>query len=928
MHNLKSTTIVDERFEIIERLGAGGMGVVYKARQISLDRIVALKVLLPHLLEDANALARFQLEAHALASMKHRHIGRFYAYGVWHGRAPYIAMEFLDEQDLAAVLLDENNRLTWRRTLSIAEQIAEGMSHAHHAGIIHRDLKPSNVFVLRGDGEELVKVADFGLAKLIHEGDPGRQKLTRTGLAVGSPHYMSPEQIRGLAATASCDIYALGCLMYQCLFGRPPYAASSMHELLKAHIEKKSPVPSPDEAADVPAQVLDILRVALAKDQSDRYQSMDQFAQAIREALSATSRLRDSKSRYVPPSAGDVPRQPHRRRRAVFLAIAVLLCFVILSAVAFRGQPFHVLAAYAPIQTSRDPVQKIRAAIDRSNALKRAGDVEAYQMVLSSIAADIVPTIDSAEYKALSRKRQREFSVSCAVALNGWRPAQTKEARVVSIVPTRMADLGNYDEQTLWDSLWVRFDRHLESQHMAFWETCLYAVYEVLREGKTSQHRQYNLDWIQQALDHPMAKTPAECAVLSSEVGALSKEKHPELAADPLIALCINYCVADQSDVSAITLRNATFAFQPIIEDRDGNALCYLSYKMLFEWMRARPHDEQIVFLKHALLNEDTRSYWDAADIEFRRRCEAALAHVFIESGKPEAALKVYEHGLYAVTHQLADSYQFATGPYREDTQLKIAELQMKTGHEAAAYATFKRIYRSSKRGAASRFARYGMLTIKPNEFKQEWLLRKTKPSLDWLSREEPRLNAKYPKDPLQRARIRLTYADALFTSGKIELAREQYEKGLDDVAQIPDEPAHGGWQATMNQRLAGLAVATGNLSEAERRYSNAEDSLAASTPEYWNIIAARQLAKGDVEAAQKALWHAERYQLGLCEEAECAYLYWKARAEAAAGRRSVALDLARESAREWQICCLIDSTNWVSPTFADTLKLVRELSQ
>jgi hypothetical protein len=303
------------------------------------------------------------------------------------------------------------------------------------------------------------------------------------------------------------------------------------------------------------------------------------------------------------------------------------------------------------------------------------------------------------------------------------------------------------------------------------------------------------------------------------------------------------------------------------------------------------------------------------------------LAQAFITSGRPGDAVKMYQHGIYVITHQLLDRQQRLTGPYIEDAQLKIAELQMNNGQKALAYPTFKRIYGSSSRAGASRFARYGMLMCYPDMFKNEVLFRTRKPSLAWLSTEEPRLDKKFPKDPLFRARTRLTYGDALASAGKNDESRRQYEKALHDVSLIQPEQAHVGWYMMVLKHLGNLAFATGNVADAERCYADAEKVGVWRGPEHCNTLAAHELAKGDVDAARKALWHEEEYQYGLCDETECAYLYWKARTELASGRRSVALDLVRRSAHDWEICAFMDPSQWVSPTYADTLKLLKELS-
>src|SRR5947207_428657 len=202
-------------YEILEELGRGGMGVVYKARQVKADRVVALKMVLSGGYASQNDLARFERETHAIARLQHPHIVQVYEVGEHEGR-PFFSLEFCPGGSLERKL--DGTPLPPTEAASLAERLARAMAAAHGKGVIHRDLKPANV-LLTEDGSP--KITDFGLAKKLD--DDSAQ--TRSGAIMGTPSYMAPEQAGGKVKelTSACDIYALGAVLYECLTGRPPF---------------------------------------------------------------------------------------------------------------------------------------------------------------------------------------------------------------------------------------------------------------------------------------------------------------------------------------------------------------------------------------------------------------------------------------------------------------------------------------------------------------------------------------------------------------------------------------------------------------------------------------------------------------------------------------------------------------------------------
>ena len=270
-------------FEILEKLGHGGMGAVYKARQSSLGRLVALKVLPAHMASDEEFIIRFKAEARSAASLNHPGIVQVYAAGEDQG-THYFAMEFVDGESLQD-RLKRKGRIAPVEALAICAHVATALNHAwQKAKIIHRDIKPDNIF-LSSDGD--VKLGDLGLAKSVI----GDSQLTRTGASMGTPYYISPEQANGDAnLDFRSDIYSLGCTLYHLLTGETPYTASSPMAVMIKHITQ----PPPDIVRtwpDCPRWVAPLLARMLAKNPAERPQSYDEL---IRELMAAHTKVRNA----------------------------------------------------------------------------------------------------------------------------------------------------------------------------------------------------------------------------------------------------------------------------------------------------------------------------------------------------------------------------------------------------------------------------------------------------------------------------------------------------------------------------------------------------------------------------------------------------------------------------------------------------------
>lgn len=274
-------SLVGDRFQVTSRIGTGGMGVVYKARQAGMDRWVAVKVLLKELTHDEKVIKRFKIEALAASRLTHPNTIRIYDFGITHEDVLYIAMEFLDGTSLERALHRESPMST-RRTLHILKQIGSSLVEAHEKGIVHRDLKPDNIFLTHVDGDQdFVKVLDFGVAKL-READKTQGTLTQAGVIFGTPRYMAPEQCRSVAVDQRADLYAMGVIGYECLTGSAPFDAESPLSILIQHVqEAPKPLPSMRPDIEVPEDVESLVMRCLEKKPDRRFDNAKELVAEV-----------------------------------------------------------------------------------------------------------------------------------------------------------------------------------------------------------------------------------------------------------------------------------------------------------------------------------------------------------------------------------------------------------------------------------------------------------------------------------------------------------------------------------------------------------------------------------------------------------------------------------------------------------------------
>lgn len=282
------------RYRLIRLLGRGGMGEVWRAFDNQTQRVVALKVLPPHVADDPQFTRRFRREAFAAAALANPHIVPIHDFGEIDGRL-YVDMRLIEGSDLNQLIA--KGPMTVDRCVSIIEQVASALQSAHKVGLIHRDVKPSNILV---DEEDFVYLIDFGIARTI-----GQTSMTGTSTVIGTWAYMAPERFSKEQIDARADVYALACVFFECLTGRQPFPASSLERQIAAHISEPPPNPSKLQPT-VPAAIDAVMTKGMAKDPNERFRTAKDLAAAARDA--ATTNPASASAKANPPC--EAPKRP------------------------------------------------------------------------------------------------------------------------------------------------------------------------------------------------------------------------------------------------------------------------------------------------------------------------------------------------------------------------------------------------------------------------------------------------------------------------------------------------------------------------------------------------------------------------------------------------------------------------------------------
>ena len=348
-------TILDGQFRIVQKIGTGGMGSVYKADQPAMNRMVAIKILHPKLVNRKDLTSRFRREARAMSQLNHPNTTKVFMYGeLPEDGSLYIVMEMLEGKNLNQTVR-RGGPMPVERAIPILVAVCGALEEAHQLGIVHRDMKPENIFICQQVGlKDYPKVLDFGLAKVTEaQMKPGSVILTQEGMVFGTPEFMSPEQAQGKTLDARSDIYSLAVILYEVLTGKLPFSARTPMEYIQKHVmEQPIPLNQRVEDKSFPAALEAVINQALSKDPDDRYQTAAEFAEALQQSLDANapappvSEVQPSTPEpaiaepRTPAPATAAPTQPVQSAPGVGLLIGVaagcLLVGVILAVIIMR----------------------------------------------------------------------------------------------------------------------------------------------------------------------------------------------------------------------------------------------------------------------------------------------------------------------------------------------------------------------------------------------------------------------------------------------------------------------------------------------------------------------------------------------------------------------------------------------------------------
>ena len=283
--------ILEGQFQIVQKIGTGGMGSVYKASQPGMNRMVAIKILHPKLVNRRDLTSRFRREARAMSQLTHPNTVKVFTYGELEDGSLYIVMELLEGRNLNQAVRREGP-IPAERAIPILIQVCAALQEAHTMGIVHRDLKPENIFLCNQGGlQDYAKVLDFGLAKVTErQMRPGSLILTQECMVFGTPEFMSPEQAQGRELDARSDIYSLAVILYEAITSKLPFNAQTPMEYIQKHVLER-PIPLSERAPEIPipSGLETVIAKALAKKPDDRWQSAAEFAAALHSVLVGTS---------------------------------------------------------------------------------------------------------------------------------------------------------------------------------------------------------------------------------------------------------------------------------------------------------------------------------------------------------------------------------------------------------------------------------------------------------------------------------------------------------------------------------------------------------------------------------------------------------------------------------------------------------------
>jgi tRNA A-37 threonylcarbamoyl transferase component Bud32 len=404
--------VLDNRFEVRQPLGKGGMGTVYRAIQVSVDREVAIKVVHPKLADDRQAAKRFLREARLASRLNQPNIVNVIDFGQTEDGVLFLVMELLRGRTLAHEL-DGMRRFSVRRTCTIGLQLCDALEAAHAQGIVHRDLKPGNIVILDDPpGRDLLKVLDFGLAKSL--ATDTTSQVTNTNAILGTPLYMAPEQVQGHASDQRADLYALGCILYELLAGAPPFTDAAVNLILAKHLSD----PPPPLPPHVPGLLRGMIERVLAKRPEDRVQTAGEMRRALEAVIEggaaagqpdqfdtvpelAMEYAMTADVSRVPGVAASTPAPAPRRRGGLWVGVAVLAVGVGAMTYAVVASRRGGAAAAATVDAAPGVVPAV-IAVDAAPPPPPPPPIDAAVVVVDAAPA---PTVDA---RPRSRDRDRD----------------------------------------------------------------------------------------------------------------------------------------------------------------------------------------------------------------------------------------------------------------------------------------------------------------------------------------------------------------------------------------------------------------------------------------------------------------------------------------------------------------------------------------
>ena len=404
--------VVADRFEVLSLIGSGGMGSVYRARQVGLDREVALKLLKEEASWDPDTVTRFHREAKAMSLLQHGNTVRVFDFGQTNDGTLFLAMELLEGETLTKRLTREGC-LDPVLAIRVVQQVLRSLHEAHSKGIVHRDLKPDNIMLAGVDGhaEPVVKVLDFGIAKVFEGENQFDQLETQAGTVFGTPRYMSPEQAQGKSLDPRSDLYSVGVLLYQLLTGVPPFQDEEAVVVMAKHIrDKPEPPIKVAPTRPISTSLNRAVLKALEKDPSRRYQDATEFARGLEKCIKDIEAFKNAHTGVFGRSKGGPP------KIAIAAAIVVLLLSVGVAAWVLSGDP-----AEEPAQGANPPL----APTSPAEPEEAPPEPLASLLETDPPGADVVIDGEVAGRTPFARELLRGENLSVALELEGFETVET-----------------------------------------------------------------------------------------------------------------------------------------------------------------------------------------------------------------------------------------------------------------------------------------------------------------------------------------------------------------------------------------------------------------------------------------------------------------------------------------------------------------------